>query len=114
MMQGMSDIGRTDSVPCWACGARIEPSDAYCRRCGKGQGSRIPWYYRNWGIAVSSLLGLGPFGLILVWRSPALGPKARWAWTAAILLLTGCVVLQIYRAYCEVMRQLPELMGMLR
>ncbi len=77
---------------CWACGSEIGAQDRYCRHCGKGQGEHIPWYYRHWGIILMTLFGLGPFGLILVWRSPLLSREARAAYTAAIVLITWFVI----------------------
>lgn len=95
---------------CWGCGKAIEAQDRYCRHCGKGQGEHVAWYYRPWGIAVATLLGLGPFGLVLVWRSPRLSQTARWAWTAAILLLTGWVLLAAYRLCVSIMSQMSEIL----
>lgn len=42
-----------------------------------GQGPCVPWYYQWWGIALT-VLGLGPFSLYFVWRSPRLTPTGRW------------------------------------
>lgn len=82
---------------CWGCSAGIEGSDRYCRRCGLGQGDYIAWYYQPWGIALATLLALGPLGIALVWRTPRLGRNARWAWTAGILVLTAYSLLGLYR-----------------
>lgn len=84
---------------CWACGAEIGSQDRYCRHCGKGQGEQIPWYYRHWGIILMTLFGLGPFSLVLVWRSPLLSREARAAYTAAILLVTWFVADRLYRVW---------------
>ena len=85
--------------PCWACGAVIDAPDNYCRACGKGQGDRLPWQYKHWGIIVITLLGLGPFSLFYVWRSPAISRQAKIAYTAAILLLTWFVLDQLSRLW---------------
>lgn len=83
--------------PCWACGAVIDSGDGYCRACGKGQGDRLPWQYKHWGVIVITLLGLGPFSLFCLWRSPVISRGAKLVYTAAILLLTLFVLDQLYR-----------------
>lgn len=85
--------------PCWFCGAHIDRDDRFCRNCGKGQGRDVAWYYQHWGIIVSALLGLGPFALALVWRSPVLSKNAKLAYTAALLAATVFVCWRIYQAY---------------
>ena len=82
--------------PCWSCGAVIGGADAYCKKCGKGQDSNVPWQYKHWGIVAITLLGLGPFSLIYVWRSPVLSRNARLAYTGAIVLLTWFVINTLY------------------
>ena len=99
----------TLNAACWGCGAAIAPGDRYCRHCGRGQGERVAWYYRHWGIALATLLGLGPFGLILVWRSPILSSRARWIWTALVLLCTGYILLGFYRAWMMVAGLMPDM-----
>ncbi|MFA6093392.1 MAG: hypothetical protein WCU88_06105 [Elusimicrobiota bacterium] len=86
-------------ISCWGCGRVIDRADAYCRCCGRGQGAKIAWYYRDWGIILCTLFGLGPFGLILVWRSPLLPAWRRWAYTAAVLLMTAYIGQQLYLAW---------------
>ena len=85
--------------PCWACGAVIDTGDNYCRFCGKGQGERLPWQYKHWGVIVITLIGLGPFSLFYLWRSPVISRGAKLAYTAAILLLTFYVAEQLYRLW---------------
>jgi hypothetical protein len=85
-------------VRCWDCGYSVEPRHRYCPWCGQGQGEHVTWYYRRWGIVVASLLGLGPFGLVLVRRSPLLEAPEKWAWAAAILGLTAYGSWRLYKA----------------
>lgn len=85
--------------PCWSCGAFIDRGDRFCRSCGKGQGGEVPWYYRHWGIVLIALFGLGPFALILVWRSPVLSKNAKLAYTAALLAATAFVGWRVYQAW---------------
>ena len=103
-------MDEAQSPRCWSCGSAIEAKDLYCRRCGSGQGERIAWYYRPWGIFLCTLLGLGPFGLALVWRSPLLKTRARWIWTLAILLAAGFIVWQAFRAVAAMAQLLPEIL----
>lgn len=84
--------GAGAKAACWACGSPLDPADKYCRNCGRGQNERAAWYYKPWGIIVLTLFGLGPFSIILVWRSPRLSPAAKAGYTAAILLLTAYAV----------------------
>ena len=56
----------------------------------------MPWQYKHWGIVAITLLGLGPFSLIYVWRSPVLSRYARLAYTGAILLITWFVINTLY------------------
>jgi hypothetical protein len=85
--------------PCWACGAVIDAPDNYCRICGKGQGDRLPWKYKPWGIIASTLVGLGPFSLFYLWRSPVISRGAKLVYTAAILLFTYLVFDQLSRLW---------------
>ena len=84
---------------CWGCERVLDPQDAYCRYCGRGQDANVPWYYKHWGIALATVLGLGPFGVVLVWRAPRLSTAARLAWTAAILGLTVWTGIRLYQAF---------------
>lgn len=83
---------------CWDCRRVLAPADRYCRVCGQGQGEWVAWYYRRWGIALATLLGLGPFGLVLVRRTPVMEARERWAWAGAILALTAWVGWRLYQA----------------
>ena len=40
---------------CWSCGANISAEDNYCRKCGKGQGRFVDWYYKHWGLVLLAL-----------------------------------------------------------
>ncbi len=84
---------------CWSCKAVIAAEDSYCRVCGKGQGSHVPWQYKHWGIIVITLFGLGPFSLFYLRRSPVISRNAKFGYTAVILLLTLFVLDRIYKAW---------------
>ena len=88
----------TEGPACWACRKPADPPDNFCRHCGKGLRG-FPWYYQHWGIILLTFLALGPFSLTLVWRSPVLSTRARWIYTAALILLTWWTVVQCYQAW---------------
>jgi len=96
---------------CWACGGKISTEDNYCRFCGKGQGKRIPWYYKHRGIIALTLLAMGPFSLIFVWKSPLLSRRAKWAYTAAITALTWYVAFKIYNWWLALSALLSPMMN---
>lgn len=77
---------------CWSCRAPIDQDDNYCRRCGMGQGGHVPWQYKHWGVAAVTLLGLGPFSLFYLWRSPVISRGSKVVYTLAILLATLMVI----------------------
>ncbi len=94
--------GEAASRPCWSCGAAISRGDSYCKKCGKGQDSHVGWQYTHWGVVVLTLLGLGPFSLIYVWRSPVISRNAKIAYTGFILLLTWFVINSVYGMWTAV------------
>ena len=96
ILLGMDTLDSLQQGGCWNCGKKIDLLDSFCRHCGKGQGSHIPWYYGHFGIIVLTLLAMGPFSLILVWKSPRLGTAARWAYSAAIMLFSWYAFKKLY------------------
>ncbi len=92
-------------VECWHCRRKIHDIDNYCRHCGKGQGSHIPWSYKPLGIVVMTLC-LGPFALWYVWRSPALGRGTKWIFTGAITAITVYLAIAFYKFYTIAMSML--------
>ncbi len=72
---------------CWRCDREIDAADRYCRGCGEGQAAALAWYYRPIWIALLALTALGPFAVILIWRTPSLGRTAKWI--ASIVLIAG-------------------------
>jgi hypothetical protein len=98
-MDAAANIDAEKPATCWGCGRPIGPEDAYCRFCGRGQGTHVPWQYKHWGVITLTLLGLGPFSLFYVWRSPVISRGAKQVYTALILLATYYVVAQFYRLW---------------
>jgi len=84
---------------CWDCGKTIGTGDAYCKFCGRGQGVRVPWQYKQWGVIVITLLGLGPFSLFYLWRSPVISRNAKLVYSVLILLGTFYIAEQCYRLW---------------
>lgn len=90
---------------CWDCGAQISAEDNYCRKCGKGQGERVHWYYKHSGAIVLTLF-IGPFSLYFVWRSPVLSKEAKWAYTVVIGLATWYALSATYTLWTSVQSML--------
>ena len=83
---------------CWSCGVHISADDNYCRKCGKGQGPFVDWYYKHWGLVLLTL-GCGPFVLYFIWRSPVISRNAKWIYTAVIFLLTWYMISAFYHIW---------------
>jgi hypothetical protein len=81
---------------CWRCGHAIDADDRYCRACGEGQGRALAWYYRPVWIALLALTALGPFALIPIWRTPALGPTAKWIASIVLVAFTVWISWQLW------------------
>lgn len=77
-----------DLKNCSKCNSEVDGPDQYCRYCGQDLSGRVPWYYQPIWIAVLTVLAMGPFSLVLVWRSPALAGRGRWIFTVLILAFT--------------------------
>src|SRR6186713_91623 len=73
---------------CWSCARAVDADDRFCRACGQGLGSAIAWYYRPIWIVVLALTALGPFAVLLIWRTPFLGRSAKWLASAALLAVS--------------------------
>jgi hypothetical protein len=84
-------------VNCWTCAATIDEADAFCRRCGMGQGKSLPWYYEPVWIVVLTLFALGPLSLPLIWKSPRLSKRGRLIATGLVLLFTAYLALSLKR-----------------
>lgn len=91
---------------CWRCDHVVDPRDHYCRSCGQGQGAFLEWYYRPLWIGVLALTVLGPFALLLVWRTPRLNYTGRWIISLAIAALSGYVAWELVVEVREVQRLL--------
>ena len=70
---------------CWSCDHAIDTSDRYCRACGQGQGPALAWYYRPVWIVLLALTALGPFAVLLIWRTPLLSRPGKWIFSIALI-----------------------------
>ncbi len=76
---------------CLGCGASISDQDVACPRCQASRGGRpatpkAKWYHRQWIVLLAiSPVGLGPFGLPLLWKSPNFSARTKLIWTLITL-----------------------------
>lgn len=96
------EIGSSSATPgappplpvfCHKCRFPVEPGARYCSRCGANQQSGQAWYYHPLSVLILGLLVLGPFALILVWKSRRMGYAVKW------ILATVIIVYSIYCLY---------------
>ena len=63
------------------------------------------WYHQRWAVVVLLFLVLGPFGLPLLWKSPAFSRNMKIALSVAVLaysaLLVGSVLMAVRAAMDE-------------
>ena len=93
-------------VACVRCGKSIDADDVHCRHCGWRQGAGDAWYYGTAWIALLAFLVIGPFALILVWKSTRMGAGAKKVLTALIVVST---VVSIYYFYQLIILLLAEM-----
>lgn len=55
------------------------------------QAGKRKWYHEVWFV-IAMLLAIGPFAFPLLWKSPLLGPKAKWWLTVLFVFLTLVVL----------------------
>jgi hypothetical protein len=96
-----------DQANCWNCNSTIDAEDTYCRFCGKGQGSAIPFRYTQAGIIILMLL-IGPLALPFIMRSPKLDKTARIVYVAINLLITYFMINAMIDIYGGVLREVRE------
>ena len=93
-------------VACVRCGKSIDADDVHCRHCGRRQGVGSAWYYSTAWIAFLAFFVIGPFALILVWKSTRMGAVAKKVLTALIVVST---VVSIYYFYQLIILLLAEM-----
>ena len=82
---------------CYKCKEIIEDKDNYCRFCGAGQGSHIPWYYKLWGVWILFFL-IGPFCLWFLYKSPSKNKTAKVLNALIIILVSVILGYKVYIA----------------
>ncbi|MCG2725884.1 MAG: zinc ribbon domain-containing protein [Elusimicrobia bacterium] len=93
-----NNFNEAKQIVCWACRAKIGAEDNFCRKCGKGQGKFVPWYYTHWGVIVLTF-ALGPLSLYFIWRSPSISYNTKWIYTAIISIITWYAAVTIYHIW---------------
>ena len=94
---------------CVYCGKNIDTNDTFCRHCGRRQGAGDAWYYSTASIAFLAFFVLGPFALILVWKSTRMGAVAKKVLTALIVVYTGVSIYYFYQMIVLILAQMAEL-----
>jgi hypothetical protein len=94
-------------INCWHCSGAIEAKDAYCRYCGKGQGSSVPFRYTHCGIIVLTLL-IGPLAIPFILKSPKIGTKSRVGYLLLNLVITVFMIKVLFDTFSTVNRQIHE------
>ena len=96
---------------CWHCRKPAAAEDNFCRFCGKDLRG-FPWYYQHWGIILLTLVALGPFSVVLVWRSPVLSRRLQWVYTIALAALTYYLWALCYQAWMTFQTMLAGMVNM--
>ena len=91
-----------------------EAAGGSCSRHGTGQDVGTAWYYRPVWITVLALLVLGPFALILVWRSRQMGRAWKWALTVLITVFSVYCIYLVYTLTAMTVKQIIEFNRLLR
>lgn len=83
---------------CPRCRRPIDETDCYCRHCGRALRPRMGFWYDHGGVLLLTLI-IGPFSLISLWLSHKLSLRAKWGWTAAIVLFSAYFIYALYRSF---------------
>jgi hypothetical protein len=83
-------------APCPACGRLIDTGMKFCPHCGRRQHAGEAWYYHPVWVLVLALLVLGPFALILIWKSSRMGRTTKIVMAIVILIYTGYCLYLVY------------------
>lgn len=78
---------------CVSCSSRIEATYRFCPHCGKRQAQGDAWYYHPIWILLLAFVAIGPFALILVWRSRRMQRPVKLVIAALI------VIYSVYTGY---------------
>ena len=112
---------------CPYCSEAIQDAAIQCSHCGEflGSAAGVPpplpankqpsdkWYLEPSGVVIA-FLGVGPLALPLVWWNPHWTLARKLLWTAAMLILTGLLILATIEALHMLKDAYAELMRMSR
>jgi hypothetical protein len=98
-------------VSCVKCGRSIEASARFCPHCGTRQAKGDAWYYHPVWILVLAFLAVGPFALILVWKSRRMGLAVKAAMTVVILVYSAYTGYAFYKIMALEMQLFKDLSG---
>lgn len=101
-------------ILCRYCGWGTFEGDRFCAHCGKRQNTRESWYYHPLWILFLALVVIGPFALILVWRSARMGPVMKALMAGIIIVYTLFCAYTTYRIVVMELSYLGELDEMMR
>lgn len=99
---------------CVYCHKAIHADDTYCRHCGRRQGAGDAWYYDSLWIAFLAFVAIGPFALILVWKSTRMGPAAKYILATLILIYTAITGYYFYILIAIILEQMADLDEVMR
>lgn len=111
---GIPGVQGPSPVSCPKCGLLIEDTAAFCSRCGASQSYGKAWYYHPVWIFILAFLVLGPFALILIWKSRLMGVTLKWIFAVLILAYTVWCVYLVYAVTAVTMKQAIEFNQLLR
>lgn len=96
-------------VTCDYCGKSIDDTDKYCRFCGRRQRVGDAWYYSIAWIAFLAFFVIGPFALILVWKSTRMPAVVKKCLAALIVGYTAVSAYYFYQMMIFLLAEMAEL-----
>ncbi|MCH7909337.1 MAG: hypothetical protein IIB38_06940 [Candidatus Hydrogenedentes bacterium] len=99
---------------CVRCGKGIDVDDIHCRHCGQRQGAGDAWYYNAAWIAFLAFFVIGPFALILVWKSTRMGAVAKIVLAALIVVYAAVSAYYFYQLIILILAELAALNEVMR
>ena len=101
----------SETLACSACTQQLDPTDSFCRHCGRRRGAKTRLYHQRWFVLVSLFLVVGPFALPLLWRSPRFSRSQKIVITGLQLVFVWLLLSGIVRAYTMYLEHISKLFG---